>query len=80
MIDRRSDGLTTLLIAVLIGVFWSVAAAGALWMASIGCDRAWAGSGMRSHYKVLAGCLIETAPNHWIPEKQYRAIHEEPQP
>lgn len=41
---------------------------------SIGCDRGWRESGMRSRYTVMTGCQIEHSPGKWIPADNYREM------
>jgi hypothetical protein len=38
------------------------------------CNTRWELSGMKSEYRIVAGCLVEATPGKFIPERNYRAV------
>ena len=43
-------------------------------VSSYRCDARWAGSHMRTEWRPIVGCQLETTPGTWIPDDQYRHI------
>ena len=47
---------------------------GGLWWKNYACTARWESSGMKSEYRIVSGCMIETTPGKLIPEDKYRAV------
>jgi hypothetical protein len=61
----RTLGWILLVVLLLAGVYA---------IDSYNCKQKWEKSGFRSTYYLISGCLIETRPGQWIPEKNYREL------
>lgn len=68
----RDSALELWLMLLFIAVLLCVLA----WVDSTKCTEMWAGSGMRSEWKVFAGCRLRMPDGKWIPAKNYREVSE----
>ena len=50
--------------------------AGLVLWESTTCESRWARAGFQARYGITTGCLVETKPGLWIPEKNYRQLED----
>lgn len=43
-----------------------------LWHASYQCRTQWEGSGLKSEYRIFAGCMVQKRDGKWLPAKALR--------
>ena len=66
--------IESMLAAMIIGLI--VVAIGAALLAghSYGCERRWSMSGVSAKFGAFVGCMVETAPGVWTPERNVRLV------
>ena len=69
-----NDTLITWMISALGVLVVTVVLVGGWWWQSYKCESRWSESGMKSHFSLVTGCMIQVAPGKIIPQDSYREI------